>query len=238
MWTIFRKEFIGFKMSAIDMEEGKRLLAGAWPLAVAGLSVMLYMRIDQVMLGQILGDSAVGIFSAAVRISECWYFVPMAVLAAISPTLTASYRDAGIDYQQKLLVFIRLMLILSVAVAAIFTALAKPIIVFLYGNHYEGAAAVLAIHAWSGIFASLGVASGPWFLNSGMTKTRMVHTLLGALANIGLNSYMIPRFGPVGSAFSTLVSYSLAGFWLNGLSSHTWPIFRLQLRAVFPSIGK
>ena len=68
------------KFSEASSNEMKRLLAASWPLAIASLSVMLYMRIDQIMLGQMLGDEAVGVFSAAVRISESWYFIPMAMV--------------------------------------------------------------------------------------------------------------------------------------------------------------
>ena len=232
--AVFRKQNKRLRIWKVDRPEIKRLLQASWPLAIAGLSVMLYMRIDQVMLGQILGDHAVGIFSAAVRISECWYFIPMAILASVAPTLTAAYQESASDYEEKLLTFIRLLIIVGVALACIFTLLARPIIVILYGSNYEMSAAVLAIHAWAGLFVSLGVASGPWFLNNGMTKTRMVYTLLGALANIALNLLMVPRYGPVGCAYSTLISYSLAAFWLNGFNRRTRPVFRLQLRALFP----
>jgi polysaccharide transporter, PST family len=231
---MFRRQNKSLRIGKIDGAEIKYLLQASWPLAVAGLSVMLYMRIDQVMLGQILGDHAVGIFSAAVRISECWYFIPMAILASVAPTLTAAYQNSAKDYEEKLLTFIRLLSVVGVTLACTFTLLARPIIALLYGNNYEGSAPVLAIHAWAGLFVSLGVASGPWFLNNGMTKTRMVYTFVGALANIALNLLLVPRFGPVGCAYATLISYSLAAFWLNGLNRRTRPVFLLQLRALFP----
>ena len=53
------------------------LLVESWPLLLSGISIMVYMKIDQIMLGQILGDESVGIYSAALRISEIWYFIPM-----------------------------------------------------------------------------------------------------------------------------------------------------------------
>jgi polysaccharide transporter, PST family len=233
MNLLLRYQRRGFPLSVAAIKEMKQLLETSWPFAIAGLSIMLYMRIDQVMLGQMLGDKAVGIFAAAVRISECWYFVPMAILASIAPALTAAYHRSEMEFQSKLVLFIRIVFILSVAMAATFTVCSKPLIGLMYGSAYAGAAEVLSIHAWAGVFVCLGVASGPWFVNSGITKIRMVHTLVGALANVTLNTYMIPRFGPVGAATSTLISYSLAAFWLNTISYRTRPIFALQARAMF-----
>jgi polysaccharide transporter, PST family len=230
---LLRLERRNFPLTQVGIKEMKQLLTASWPFAIAGLSIMVYMRIDQVMLGQMLGDKAVGIFSAAVRISECWYFVPMAILASVAPALTAAHRRSEMEFQSKLVLFIRVVLILSIVIATIFTLCSKPLIELLYGHAYAAAADVLSIHAWAGVFVCLGVATGPWFVNSGITKIRMVHTLVGAVANVTLNTYMIPRFGPVGAAISTLVSYSLAAFWLNTFSRRTRPVFALHARAIY-----
>lgn len=237
MLIIFKGEVPAFRVSSVAWTEMKHLLRSCWPLAIASLSVMLYMRIDQVMLGQMLGDKAVGIFSAAVRLSESWYFVPMAILASVAPTLTAAHGSSERDYENKLVMFIRLMLLLSVVVATIFTLCSRQLIHLLYGSNYGDAAPVLALHAWAGVFGSLGLATGPWFVNNGMVKFRMMHTLAGALVNIALNMYMIPHFGVMGAAVSTLVSYFLAAAGLNVLSSRTRPIFFLQARSVFSKVS-
>lgn len=55
----------------------KILIKDAWPLMLSGMAIAIYMKIDQIMLGQMVGEEAVGVYSAAVRISEVWYFIPM-----------------------------------------------------------------------------------------------------------------------------------------------------------------
>lgn len=220
-----------FRIRQADGKEMRGLLRGSWPLAISGLSVILYMRIDQVMLGQILGNGAVGIFSAAVRISESWYFVPMAVTAAVAPALTAAHQRSEEEYKRKLMAVTRALVWLAVAVAVAITFNADRIITLLYGRGFEEAATVLAVHAWAGVFASLGLASGAWFINAGLTRLRMLNTLIGAGANIALNLYVIRRFGVLGAAVSTLASYCLAGFVLNAFSARSRPMFWLQLRS-------
>ena len=195
------------------------------------MSVVLYMRIDQVMLSEMLNDRAVGIFSAAVRVSEAWYFVPMAMVAAVAPALTAIHSTSEEDYRRNLATFVRTMLYLSFVVAVLLTFFSKQVITFLYGPGYAAAAPVLAVHAWAGLFVALGVATGPWFVNSGMLIMRMVHTLVGTAINVCLNLVLIPRFGPVGAAVATLISYSAASLWLNAFSKRTRPVLRIQLAA-------
>lgn len=232
MSILLKTDLRQFSITAANRPEMKRLLEDCWPLAVASLSVILYMRIDQVMLGQLLDDSAVGVFSAAVRVSEAWYFVPMAIGSSIAPALTAAHRASEKDYRDKLSVLMSLMLYLAVAVALVLTFCSGPLIDILYGSSYVGSADVLAVHAWAGIFVGLGIAAGPWFVNAGLLKIKMVQTVAGAAVNILLNLYMIPRFGPMGAAVSTLISYSLAAFWLNALSRSTRPLFFIQIGAV------
>jgi PST family polysaccharide transporter len=60
----------------------------------------------------------------------------------------------------------------------------------------------------------------------------MLNTVLGAVANVAMNLYMIRRYGAVGAALSTLVSFCLAGFVLNAASARSRPMFWLQVRSL------
>lgn len=219
-------------LARVRWSEIRYLLRTCWPLTVAGVSVMLYMRIDQVMLGQMLGDRAVGTFSAAVRVSESWYFLPAAVLSSVAPALTATMRQSEDGYRRKLLYVSKVLCWMAIGVALILSVGSRQVIAFLYGRNYADAAAVLVIHAWAGVFVSLGVASGPWFVNGGLLTLRMIQTVAGAVVNIAMNLVMIPSFGVVGAAWSTLVSYAISAFVINAFSARTRPIFVIQLRAL------
>src|SRR3546814_5902900 len=61
---------------SISLPLARRLLGQSWPLLLSGFAVMTYMRIDQIMLATMLDDHAVGVFSAALRVAEVWYFIP------------------------------------------------------------------------------------------------------------------------------------------------------------------
>ena len=210
-----------------------KLMSDSWPLALAGMAVAVYMRIDQIMLGQMVGNNAVGTYSAATRISEVWYFIPISIVASVSPSLIEAKKVSIELYYQRLLKLFRLMVVLALSIAVPMTFLAGYVATVLYGNEYEGVGTILAIHIWASLFVFLGVAQGPWNINEGLTQLTLLRTFVGAVANVILNLLLIPKNGAVGAAIATTVSYALAGVFLNAFSSKTRNIFQLQIHSIF-----
>jgi PST family polysaccharide transporter len=91
---------------------------------------------------------------------------------------------------------------------------------------------VLAVHAWAGVFVALGVGQGIWNVCEGLTRLALVRTLAGAALNIVLNVVFIPRFGPLGAAVATVVSYALSAYIMNAFDRRTRVIFRMQTEAI------
>lgn len=79
-----------------SFQRGKSLLQDSWPLILSAVAVTVYMKIDQIMLGQMVNDEAVGIYSAAVKISEVWYFIPVAIVASVFPSLLETKKQARV----------------------------------------------------------------------------------------------------------------------------------------------
>ncbi|MEO1187108.1 MAG: flippase, partial [Cyanobacteria bacterium J06636_27] len=73
-----------------SLTTAKNLLRESFPLIFSGFAILIFMKIDQIMLGQMKGDSEVGIYSAAVRVSELWYFIPTAIVSSVAPSIYAA----------------------------------------------------------------------------------------------------------------------------------------------------
>jgi len=218
----------------VRASRAKTLLRDSWPLILSSIAVVIYMKIDQIMLGQMLGDEAVGIYSAAVRISEVWYFVPMTIVASVFPAILETKKRSGAEYYARMQKLYDLMVVLSVSVALPMTFFATPVVVLLFGEPYAAAGAVLAIHIWASIFVFLGVASGKWLLAENHQLLSMQRTVLGTIANIGLNLMFIPSHGVIGAAIATVVSQALAAWLFDPLQSVTRPMFFMKLAAMNP----
>ncbi len=209
----------------------KKLLADSWPLLLSGMAIMVYMKIDQIMLGQMLGDDAVGIYSAAVRISEVWYFIPMMIVASVFPAILEAKKRDEAQYLQRLQRLYDLMVWLSVAIALPMTFLSTPIVVALFGSAYAESGPVLAIHIWASVFVFLGVASNQWFVAENSQILGLQRTLLGLIVNIILNFIFIPWFGVIGAAVATLCGQILAAWLFDLLQSSTRGVFIMKSKS-------
>jgi PST family polysaccharide transporter len=213
--------------------KAQTLLTASWPLAVSSMAIIAYMKIDQVMLGEMLGPTAVGTYAAATRISELWYFIPMVIVASVFPSLIeARGRDEAL-YRRRMQQLFDGMVVLALVTATPIALLAPRIVETLYGSDYASAGGVLAVHAWASVFVFLGVAQTPWDAVEGLTRVAMVRTLVGVAIKIGLNLVLIRSFGLQGAAVASLASYACAAWLANLLNRKTWCIFDHQSRALF-----
>jgi len=223
----------GVRHWQVTSQRAKTLLKDSWPLILSSLAIMAYMRIDQIMLGQILGDEAVGVYAAAVRISEVWYFIPMAIVASVFPSIIEAKKKSETLYYLRLQQLFNLIVILALAVAIPMTFLSDWAIALLFGQAYENAGTVLAIHIWTGIFVGLSFSSGRWFINEGHNLLALKRNLMGLVINIIFNIYLIPLYGPEGAAMATLFSYFMASYVSDFFSQKTRVIFLQKTQALF-----
>lgn len=215
-----------------DREVSRTLRREGLPLLLAGLAVTLYMRIDTMMLGVLVGDAETGIYTAAVRLSEVWYFLPMTAVAALRPRLTALLVEDPQRYGALLQRLMTAAVAVAYVVVAVVLVVGDDLIAFLYGHGYAASAPVLALHVLAAPFVFVGVTAGPWFIDQRLGRAVLVRSWAGAGLNITLNLVLLPSLGAVGAAIATLASYALSAVLFNGLRPSTRPIFRLQMRAL------
>ena len=112
-------------------------------------------------------------------------------------------------------------------------ALAAPWIVRLaYGADFAAAAPIVAVHIWSGVFVFLGVARGQWLVNEGLQRFYLAATVAGAIVNVLLNLALIPRWGGLGAAYATVVSYALAAWLASYFHREVRAVAAMQTRAL------
>jgi PST family polysaccharide transporter len=208
-------------------------LREGWPLLLSAVAVMAYMRTDQLMIGYMLGEEELGIYSAALRISEAFYFVPLAVVTSAFPSIVAARGTSPALYEKRFEQLSRLLLRIAAAVSVAVTLLADWIIQTLYGPDYAGAGTVLAIHVWAGVFASLLVLSGQWMILEGMQRLVFIRSFAGLAINIALNGLLIPEFGIAGAAVATLCSQAFTGYLFDLSFARTRRMFWIKTKSLF-----
>jgi len=202
------------RFALFDSGLAKEFLKESWPLLLSGLAVTLYLKVDILMLRGLAGVTQVGIYSAAVRLSEVWYFIPVAVSASLLPALMRARAQGARVYGDRLQRSYDLNAGLAYLVS-IPLALASPWVVSAaYGAEFMDAGPVLAVHIWSSIFVFLGVARGQFLSNEGHVRFYLLATVAGLVVNVVLNLTLIPRYDGLGAAWATLVAQAVAA-WLS-----------------------
>jgi PST family polysaccharide transporter len=216
----------------IRWRTAQKLLGQSWPLVFSGLVIAIYMRLDQVMLATMSGDTEVGVYSVAVRLAEVWYFVPVAAAGSTLPTILRSREASSMLFEARMAHLFALMALVGYGVAVATTVLAGFVVPFLYGSAYAGSIMPLIVLGWTGILVCLGVARENWMLAEGLMKWSLVTTALGAAANIALNIVLIPPYGALGAAIATLIAQLIAVLLSTALFRQTRPVFRMQLNGL------
>ena len=209
---IYHRENLQIKAWVFNTSRAKSLLNQSWPLILSAVMVTLYMQIDILMLKYFAGSTEAGIYSAAARISEAWYFIPVAIVTSVFPAIIHARKTDIARYQKRLQNLYDLLVAISLPVALIVSLGADTFIRLVYGEQFDGAGVMLSIHIWSGIFVFLGSASGQYLLAEGFTMISFYRTAIGAIANILLNLWLIPMYGGLGASAATLIAYFIATF--------------------------
>ena len=188
----------------------RELLRDSWPLILSGIVIMIYMRIDQVMIGQISGNQEVGIYSAAVRLAEVWYFIPTAVVSSVFPGIVEAKALGDEQFYGQLQKLYNFMAFLAYAVALPVTFIAGPVVILLFGSAYGKAGPMLAVLIWAGLFTNLGVARSSFLTTMNWTRIHFLTVSLGCILNVALNFLLIPRYGGMGAVIASFVAYWFA----------------------------
>ena len=207
-------QFTGEQILAwqLKADRVKVLMKESWPLILSSLAIMIYLRVDQVMLGELADDTAVGIYSAATRLSEVWPFIAIAIVNSFTASLVEAKTINETVYYEKWQTLFNWLALIAYGIAIPMTFLSTPLIVLLFGTEYSAAGPVLSVHIWSALFVFLGLAKGVWIVNEGLTGYASLSSLAGAVLNVLLNFLLIPLYREMGAAIATVVSYGFTDY--------------------------
>lgn len=213
------------------------LLKDSWPLILTSVVISIYMKIDQVMIKEILDNQAVGQYAAASILSEAWYFIPVIICSSFFPAIINSKDISEKVYYDRLQKLFNLMVWLSIAIAISVTFINQWLVDILYGIQYSETASVLLIHIWTGVFVFLGVASGKWYIIENLQILYFWRVFFGMVINIILNLILIPKYGIQGAAYAILISQVVAAYLFDLFNNKTRKIFYMKTKALILGIG-
>ena len=212
----YRQEGLRLRDWYFKSKLAKRIWKSSWPLMLAAAAGYIYSKIDQVMIGLMLNNLEVGLYAAAVKLSEVWYFIPGIISVSLFPAIVNARQSNQVSYHQRLRGLYTLMTTISLAIVVPVALLAKPLILWLYGIKYLASVPVLQIYIWSNLALFLWIALSQYLMAEDKVRTIFFVNIFAMIINVGLNLILIPIMGIRGAALATLISYSTlpAGVWI------------------------
>lgn len=191
------------------------LLKVGFPLAISSLAIVIYTRIDQIMLAKFIGNHAVGIYSAALSISQGWIIVPLALITSFM-TMVVSTKSSKQSTDLIRLLYL-ITVVLFIPIILLVGLFSDQIIALIYGEAFHETASILLICSLTSLCSVLGtIAYRVIIMHSGYRFVAIKMPIV-ALINIVLNYHFIPRYGVTGAAWATLFSEVASLFFLNAL---------------------
>jgi len=208
---VYKHKNLSFRQWKFNKLTASEILKYSWPLALSGIVISIYMKIDQIMIKEMLGKTSVGHYAAAVKISEAWYFVTIAINSSLFPAIINAKKRSLKEFYDRLKILYSFMLLSAVAISIPTTIYSKYIVNLLYKEQFDQASTVLMFHIWAGVLVSLGVVTSSIVIANNKQNNALISTSIGAISNIILNLLMIPSFGIIGAAFTTILSQIISG---------------------------
>ncbi|MDX1906124.1 MAG: flippase [Bacteroidia bacterium] len=214
--------------------EVRALLLDAWPIAIADIVIILYLKMDQLMIRWLMDETAVGHYSSALRFSEIWYFVAPLVMQALYPAVVKARNESRERYKRRMQLVMQVMVAVGFLIA-LPTAFLGPWVLeqpLFFGPAFAPAGGVLVIHVWTLLFVMMGTAASRSLVLEQMQHVILYRALTGTLLNFGLNLFLIPRYGIEGAAIASLIAQMVTSWLGYAFFPRTLPLFKMQTKAL------
>ena len=205
----------------------------SFPLLLSGAAIIIYQRIDQVMIGNMLSKEDVGYFATAGKFVDLILFIPTVLVQTITPMLVRIKEQNELSYEQKKRTFVSITTWIAIIISFIVSLMAFCLIRYTFGESYIAAIPVLQIMAYKAVGMALSASGGQIIIIERMQKWAFIRNVLGCFLCIILNYYLLPIYGIVGSAAITIFTVLFTGTLSNVLIPQYHSIFKIQMYALF-----
>jgi O-antigen/teichoic acid export membrane protein len=182
------------------------LLRTGVPLGIAGMLIISYARIDQVMVFALVGSRSAGLYGSVYNILEQSSFVPISILTTLAPVMAASWPGNRERLLRTAQLTAELLAIASLGGLAFATAAATPFVRLVFGPQFLAAAPALPVLAAAFVFICFGYLNSNVLIVLQQQRRLLIISVLALVVNVLGNLVLIPLTGFMGAAWMTLAT--------------------------------
>ena len=215
-----------------SMPYAKYMLKESFPLLLTNAAVIIYQRIDQVMIGQMVSKTDVGYFSVAAKFVEVMIFIPSTLAHTISPILVKIYQQSYDSYRIKAQQFMNISVWFCMLCSIGVSLISYWVVLYTFGNDYLPAAVILQVLSFKMVSVALSNTGGTLVIVERLQKWVFFRDILGCIVCVGLNWWLLPKYGAIAAAFVAIAANLSAGYIADLLVPAYRHIFRQQTKAL------
>ncbi len=189
-----------------DFQLLKKMLRYSLPIMVGSLAFVTNENLDKLLLGDLIGESQMGIYAACYKLGVFMTLYIMAFRLGAEPFFfnQADKKNAKETYA-KILTWFTILGALFMVIVVVFIDVFAHILLGKpeYFEALQIVPIILLANLFLGIYNNLSI----WYKLTDKTKFGMYFSVLGAIITIIFNVLMIPRIGFMASAWATLITY-------------------------------
>jgi O-antigen/teichoic acid export membrane protein len=228
----YRNKINSIRKWFFDKEQAIYLIRESFPLLLSGAAVIVYTKIDQIMIGNMIDKSSVGHYAVAGKFVEICIFIPTIMCQTITPILVKIYQTSQKDYLEKLQLFMNITIWGTTLMCLIISIIATPLIHYTFGIQFASASSLLQIMIFKVIGYAHAQVTGTMIIIEKKQKLVVLRNLIGCVVVIGLNLILIPKYGTVGAAISSVVTAFCTGVFSHIIIPPYRTIFPMQIRCL------
>ncbi|WP_368570596.1 oligosaccharide flippase family protein [Acinetobacter baumannii] len=209
---LFNKKHKNILSKKIKKAYNRYAIKAGIPLAISSISVIMYTRLNQLILAEYGSLYDVGIYNAALTLAQGWIFIPI----AISTSLFAKILKMKSDYKFNGYSFIFFTNItISLPIIFLYFLFYKEIIFFTFGQAFIQSENIILILTVTTLFSAIGGSASRIIIAENGYTFIMYKTVLLTIINIILGFILISKYGLIGAAYTSLITEILGSTILN-----------------------
>ncbi|MFT6165739.1 MAG: PST family polysaccharide transporter [Vicingaceae bacterium] len=212
LYISFRGSALKLKLSKVDFKLARDLLKDSVVFSISAFVIIIYYKIDQVMITEILGERENGIYSVSIRIYELFIFIPAVLISSFLPVITEKFKSDEIEFRASMKQLYSILTYLAIAFSICVWFTAPLVMDLLYGEAYQGSGEVLQLIGLGFYSVLLGMGTGNYLIITNRKRFVLIKSLIGLSLNVVINLWLIPILGLNGAVLASIISNFVSTF--------------------------
>jgi PST family polysaccharide transporter len=211
---------IGFLVLYVFQNEELSFFSNNWSLSkkmitygkfmiLAKLVLISSFLVDRFLIEYLLNLQAVGVYTAATKMTTTWTFVASSIslsyIAVITESVNKELRNQNMNSMFGWITLCAILLVIP------FYFFSDELVSLLFGDGFKSSAEVFSILLWSLPFLLMSEGVKAWLVITGETKYYMYATGLTIIMIVVGNVILVPVYGLNGAAYTFIISWIFGG---------------------------